>query len=670
MTTAAVALEEQTTTIGLIGQGLVHAALRQRLEGTCRVMSSDIEACHAGLGACAVIVLAADGWDPGLHIAFNAECLAQGIPWLPAFVEPGRAVIGPCVLPGERGCVVCAQTRRRAACQDAEEFSQLTERYASELAAPSGSWLTTSTAELIAAFVADEVDRMTARPVQARTRNALIYLDLADSATSVHRFLADPLCQACGTVPDDTEEAARIVIRPRPKFSPTAYRVRPLSHQKDRDRLLARYVDAEVGILPGLAKIPDSLFPNVAAPVGSRQLSHRATGFGRSLSFQAAELTAVTEALERYGGLQPGSRRTVVRGTYNQLNQTALDPTRLGLPSEAHYPVPGFPFSRYHHDLTLDWVWGYSFAAQRPILVPERSAYYGLGRREAADRGVFSETSNGCALGGCLEEAIFYGLLEVAERDAFLLTWYAMLGVPRIDLASLEDRQAMLIIERIEYVTGYTVQAYNTTMEQRIPCVWVMAVDEQNRADQPKALCAAGAHLDPERALVGALLELAGQPQRSAREYRDNRDRILAMVTDPFMVRRMEDHGQLYYAPEAFERLSFLVDSPRTQTFADAFDHCRRPPSLDLSDDLHQVIAAYLDTGLDVIVVDHTTTEHALEQFSCVKTIVPGTLAMTFGYRSQRLHGIERLSRIPHQLGYSPRPLTDADLNPHPHPFP
>ena len=69
----------------------------------------------------------------------------------------------------------------------------------------------------------------------------------------------------------------------------------------------------------------------------------------------------------------------------------------------------------------MNWVWGYSFLQERPILVPELLAYYSLGYGE----GFVYETSNGCALGGSLEEAIFHAILEVVERDSFLLTWYA-----------------------------------------------------------------------------------------------------------------------------------------------------------------------------------------------------------------------------------------------------
>lgn len=674
MTTVSLAPEraaaERATPIGLIGQGLLHTALTRRLTGIRPVLSLDSSPAGlagGGVDGCGVVVLVSDGWDPEAHRAVNAQCRARGVPWLPVYVEGGYAVIGPGTLPGHTGCAVCAQTRRQAARQDVKEFARLVERFATELAAPRGSWLTTCGAELVAELVADELAGLPARP--HRTRNALMRVDLAALVASVHPFLPDPWCQDCGDLPPDSEQTARIVTRPRPKASPGGFRVRSLSEPGDRDRLRTRYVDAQVGVIPSLTRVGDSIFPGARSPIGLRRSLHRSNGSGRTLSVRAAEITAITEAIERYGGLAPCGKRTVVRGSYTELAGTALDPTRLGLHSEEQYALPEFRHQRYHPDLTLSWVWGYSFAQQRPLLVPERYAYYGLRHREPAERAFVSENSNGCALGGCLEEAILYGLLEVAERDAFLLTWYARLAVPRIEVASLRGHPLALIIERIEHTTGYTIHLFNTTMEQRIPCVWVMAIDERDRLEVPKALCAAGAHLDPERALEGALLELARQLQHAMRGYLDDRDRILAMVTDPFNVREMADHAPLYYAPEAFERFSFLVGTPRRQSFDEAFAD-RPVPHEDLSADLHETIGRYLDTGLDVIAVDQTGPEHAIEQFACVKVIVPGALPMVFGYQYRRIHGFERLYRVGHELGYHGRPLTHAELNPHPHPFP
>jgi ribosomal protein S12 methylthiotransferase accessory factor len=43
---------------------------------------------------------------------------------------------------------------------------------------------------------------------------------------------------------------------------------------------------------------------------------------------------------------------------------------------------------------------------------------------------------------------------------------------------------------------------------------------------------------------------------------------------------------------------------------------------------------------------------------------------MTFGHGLRRTNGLERLRQIPRQLGYRATPLTEAEINPYPHPFP
>ena len=91
------------------------------------------------------------------------------------------------------------------------------------------------------------------------------------------------------------------------------------------------------------------------------------------------------------------------------------------------------------------------------------------------------ETSNGCALGGSLEEAIFYGIMEVVERDSFLLTWYAQLSLPRLDPYSANDKELELMIDRARAAAGYDIYLYNSTMEHGIPSVWAMAKNRKQK---------------------------------------------------------------------------------------------------------------------------------------------------------------------------------------------
>ncbi|MGW3465563.1 alpha/beta fold hydrolase, partial [Streptomyces olivaceoviridis] len=181
------------------------------------------------------------------------------------------------------------------------------------------------------------------------------------------------------------------------------------------------------------------------------------------------------------------------------------------------------------------------------------------------------EVSNGCALGGCLEEAALHGLVELAERDAFLLTWYARLPAPRVDLATVTDLRIAVLAERIRQDSGHRVLAFATTPEHGIPTAWVMAVHPTARLSpapgdpraEPAAVCAAGAHFDPEQALLNGLLELTANLGWNRDAYREERERIGAMVTDPDQVRDMRDHALLYCHPAAFDRFGFLLgDGP------------------------------------------------------------------------------------------------------------
>jgi ribosomal protein S12 methylthiotransferase accessory factor len=89
-----------------------------------------------------------------------------------------------------------------------------------------------------------------------------------------------------------------------------------------------------------------------------------------------------------------------------------------------------------------------------------------------------------------------------------------------------------------------------------------------------------------------------------------------------------------------------------------------------LTEDLRKLIDAFLQRGMDVIVVDQSAPETLRNGLHCVKVLVPGLLPMTFGYHLTRLTGLPRVLHVPAALGYAEKPLTAEQLNRHPHPFP
>ncbi|RVX44165.1 thiazole/oxazole-forming peptide maturase SagD family component [Nonomuraea polychroma] len=175
--------------------------------------------------------------------------------------------------------------------------------------------------------------------------------------------------------------------------------------------------------------------------------------------------------------------------------------------------------------------------------------------------------------------------------------------------------------------------------------------------------------LSPERALENALSELSSVLADLVRRYPEQREEARRMVEDPSRVRAMADHATLYGCADAFSRFGFLLGTAPSRRLEDV-GRTTGFGNHDLTDDLMEAVSRYLDTGLDVIVVDQTTPEHRTARLACTKVIIPGTLPMTFGHDHRRTDGLPRLREVPWRLGYRDRPLDPSEINPHPHPFP
>jgi ribosomal protein S12 methylthiotransferase accessory factor len=600
-----------------------------------------------------------DAWNPIVHQKAEEMFRQTNTPWLRGFVSFGEGVVGPFVQPGKTGCTQCAEMRRTITARDRNELREIQKRLELSGGLRQEAWASRSGILQMAHLIGVEVEKII-NGYDAHSERQVCLINLKTLKSSWHRFLPVPLCQVCGHLPDDSPAMARISLQQSPKVTSNSYRSRSLD---DLNNVLTKdYLDQRTGLLTDKMVNLVHTFADVSVNLPLFEGDEGTAG--RTNSFAVSELTAILEGLERYCGLEPRGKKTVVHDSYNQLKNQALHPIEVGVHAKEQYERPGFPFTEFDPDRKIDWVWGYSFLQERPILVPELLAYYSLG---CGSRGFVYETSNGCALGGSLEEAIFYGILEVVERDSFLMTWYAQMSLPRLDPASIEDQELQLMIERMRAVAEYDLYLYNATMEHGIPSI--LAIAKNRKEKGMNLICAAGSHLDPVRAVKTAVHELAGMMMSLDEKLETNQEEYVRMLQDSSLVQQMDDHGMLYGLPQAEERLQFLLDDCRPlRTFNEEFKW--KSTHLDLTDDLQDILQVFRQLNLDVIVVDQTTPETARNGLYCVKVLIPGMLPMTFGHHLTRVTGLDRVFRVPMELGFSEEPLTAEQLNPHPHPFP
>ncbi|MET9239212.1 YcaO-like family protein [Nonomuraea sp. NPDC003709] len=146
---------------------------------------------------------------------------------------------------------------------------------------------------------------------------------------------------------------------------------------------------------------------------------------------------------------------------------------------------------------------------------------------------------------------------------------------------------------------------YDTTMEHGVPSVWAMGVRQDGDPGRPRMVCAAGAYLVPEKAVLGALSELGSLLADLIRRYPDEVHRAQGMVTNPDLVATMHDHSTLYGADAAFDRLSFLTEGTAMRRLPD-MEAFTVPGDLAVT----RVVDRFLAEGMDVVVIDQTTPEH------------------------------------------------------------
>lgn len=474
---------------------------------------------------------------------------------------------------------------------------------------PAGVWplFTDHVYDAVAALCGAVLDGPGAEPPAAdpadRALPQVSRLDLATLAVRTYPLLADPLCPDCAPDAVPAEPRAMDLVE-RPKPDPGTYRLRPASSYPLPREALANPVCGALGggtwisvTSPTTAPVAGSVFVRGYAGLND------VTWSGQENTFSTSRTLAFLEGLERYAGTHRRRRRTAVTGSWNELRDDAVDPALCGFYDPRTYRDDPL-VDPFDPDRAIPWEWGWSLRDERPVLVPSRLVYYSAGL--ASDNFVF-ECSNGCAIGGSVEEAALGGLLELVERDAFLNAWYGDARLTEIDLATVGGPTAAAMAERAA-LQGYEVHVLDNRIDLPVPVVTAVAVRRDGGLGTLSF--AAAASLDPRAAVEGALSEVLTYIPHLSRQTRDRRAELESMAEDFHRVRHLKDHAQLYGLPRMAEHARGYLEPLAVRPFDEVYrdwEATGRPRTGDLRDDVRAVTELLAGVGHDVIVVDQTT---------------------------------------------------------------
>ena len=265
------------------------------------------------------------------------------------------------------------------------------------------------------------------------------------------------------------------------------------------------------------------------------------------------------------------------------------------------YRLEGFRFRAFDDDLPLDWSWAVRASTNENVLVPTSL----VGRPSHESNRLADGTSNGYAAHPSEDEARLRALLEVIERDALLLHWYANQELTRVADADVPAGTLVLL----------------GTADVDVPVVVAAAC-------LPEGSLRIGSAAAPsfDVALRRAVSELDGQLLGAP---------IVGPVPDLTRVDcgfGPRDHVA-YYGGETGRTV--LERWKKSSSVVAAGELRARWPAQEAT--AETAVAAVHAAGLDVLFVDRSLPDLFGEDWHIVRALVPGTVEMSWGMAYRRL---------------------------------
>lgn len=304
---------------------------------------------------------------------------------------------------------------------------------------------------------------------------------------------------------------------------------------------------------------------------------------GKGATAVEARVSAIMEGIERYSSEAGDYPTTMSR--YSDLSEEAINPKELILPDGAN------------DNAEIPWVRGTDIISQEEILVPANAVFHPF--PEEYHR-LFRANTSGLASGNRLEEAIFHGLAEVIERDAWSLVEYLRKNGPNI--VNVKDELASELMGQFAKAS-VEVQVKDITSDIDVPTI--AAVSDDTLLKDPALLTTGmGTHTKAEVALLRALTEVA--QSRLTQIHGAREDTTTADFRRSIGYDRMKRLNKHWFG----------------ESESREFDQIKSFDSQDFLKDIEHIIEKLTNVGIKrVVVVDLSRPEINVP---VVRVIVPG----------------------------------------------
>lgn len=373
---------------------------------------------------------------------------------------------------------------------------------------------------------------------------------------------------------------------------------------------------------------------------------------GCSFIKERAFLKTIGEALERYS-LSIYKEKKFLRDNYNNLqrkNSNSVNPHDFYFFSIKDFRQrPNFIFS-FNEKTNFSWIEGYSLTRKRKTLIPAQLVFVPyLFKGEPVIR---FPISTGAACYSSLNGAISNGLLEVIERDAFMICYLNKLSRDIIDIRNSKDKELKKIIFKIE---RYNLKVYVLDISSDVPIYSILVIITDKTGIGPAISCGLKSDFNIRKAIIGAIEESL-HVRRWVRDLMaEKKQKINKIQKRKYLISNTEERSMFWSSPEMINKIKFFLKGKKVLIN-------KIPPKEDRN--LDMLLRWFRKKKIDVIYVNLDVFGLRQGNINIVKILTTHLQPLYLDERFPYWKG-NRLKEVPCELGFKPL----KELNKFPHSF-
>lgn len=370
---------------------------------------------------------------------------------------------------------------------------------------------------------------------------------------------------------------------------------------------------------------------------------------GISFNKRRALMKVLGETIERYS-LGGNNNKKFIYNNFSELK---------ALGKLAIRPEDIISFSdrkRYVYNLdkkNIHWIEGKSLISSRKKLVPAQLIYVPY-LYQHSEPLISFPISTGAATGTTSNDALYRGICEIVERDAFMIAYLNKIPSPRIDLFSTNDKSIRDIVNTFKRYKLEPI-VLDLTNDLKIPVFATIILDRTGLG--PAVSVGLKAGFDIRETIIGSIEE-----SLMMRSW--IRDKFI--YEDPKYKREkeivaIEDRAHFWFPVSAIKYLDFWIKNKTLKKI--------NIKGRGHSDNkLEKIVKLLKEKKVDIIYVDITDKEIKKYGFVVVKVIIPQLQPLYLDERYPYLGG-DRLYNTPVKMRLLEKPNRQSQLNKVPHPF-